>query len=71
MTTGVPPPFDSAQERRSRIPGVGAQAIAGNPLTDQEVEMFVMFERENWPPDKRRAYIMDSIKRRSSSGVPE
>ena len=64
MTYDGPPPFDSAQERRLGIPGVGAQAIAGNPLTDAEVEMFEMFKRENWPPERRRAYIMEIVQRR-------
>ena len=64
MTYDGPPPFDSAQERRLGIPGVGAQAIAGNPLTDAEVEMFEMFKSENWPPERRRAYIMEIVQRR-------
>ena len=53
-------PFDSTQERHSRIPCVGVPAIAGNLLTDQEVEML---ERESRPPERCRAYIMGSIKR--------
>ena len=64
MTNDGPQPFDSAHERRSRIVGVGAEAIAGNPLTDQEVEMFEMFKRENWPPHRRREYIMGIVQRR-------
>ena len=71
MTNDGPQPFDSAQELRPTIPGVGAQAIAGNPLTDQEVGMFEMFERENWPPDKRRAYIIESINRSRTQKRPE
>ena len=63
MTNDGPQPFDSAHERRSGIVGVGAQAIAGNPLTDQEVEMIEMFERENWTPHKRREYIVESVGR--------
>ena len=41
------------------LPGVGCQAIAGNPLTPEEIAMFEMFEREGWPPDRRRMYILN------------
>lgn len=41
------------------LPGVGRQAIAGNPLTPEEIAMFEMFEREGWPPDRRRMYILN------------
>lgn len=40
------------------LPGVGRQKIEGNPLTPEEIEMFEMFEREGWSPDRRRAYIL-------------
>ena len=33
------------------------QAIEGNPLSPSELAMFEMFEREGWPPEKRRARI--------------
>lgn len=45
------------------FPGVGRQEIAGNPLTDEEVAMFEMFEREGWPHEKRLAYILDQVTR--------
>jgi hypothetical protein len=38
------------------------QEIEGNPLTAEEIEMFQMFEREGWSPEKRRAYIMNLFK---------
>jgi len=34
------------------------QEIEGNPLTDAELEMFEMFEREGWSHERRRAYIL-------------
>lgn len=40
------------------LAGVGRQAIEGNPLTADEVEMFEMFEREGWSPERRRAHIL-------------
>ncbi|MCE2521133.1 MAG: hypothetical protein J4G15_15260 [Alphaproteobacteria bacterium] len=34
------------------------QAIEANPLLPDEVAMFEMFERQGWPPEKRRAFIL-------------
>jgi hypothetical protein len=34
------------------------QEIEGNPLSADEVAMFEMFEREAWPHERRRAYIL-------------
>lgn len=41
------------------------QALEGNPLDADDVAMFEMFERENWPPEKRRAYIIEQAKNRA------
>lgn len=38
------------------------QEIEGNPLSSDQVEMFSMFERENWPHEKRIAYILERAK---------
>ena len=40
------------------------QAIEGNPLTADEIAMFEMFEREGWPPERRRAHILRRIQDR-------
>jgi len=40
------------------------QAIEGNPLTAEEIAMFEMFEREGWPPERRRAHILRRIEDR-------
>ena len=40
------------------------QEIEGNPLTPGELAMFEMFEREGWPPEDRRAYIVRQIRAR-------
>ena len=37
------------------------QAIEGNPLTAEEIAMFEMFEREGWPPGRRRAHILRHV----------
>ena len=38
--------------------------IEGSPLTPDELAMFEMFEREGWPPEDRRAYIVRQIRNR-------
>ena len=38
------------------------QTLEGNPLTDDELAMFEMFERERWPDERRRAYILKQFK---------
>lgn len=35
------------------------QEIEGNPFTPEEALMFEMFDREGWPPERRRAYILE------------
>ena len=40
------------------------RAIEGNPLTAEEIAMFEMFEREGWPPERRRAHIFRRIEDR-------
>ena len=37
------------------------QVIEGNPLSAEEIAMFEMFEREGWPPERRRAHIVRRI----------
>jgi hypothetical protein len=34
------------------------QEIEGNPLSADQIAMFEMFEREAWPHERRRAYIL-------------
>lgn len=43
------------------------QAIEDNPLLPDEIEMFAMFERENWSDDRRRSFILEELRR---SGRP-
>ena len=47
------------------------QAIEGNPLTAEEIVMFEMFEREGWPPERRRAHILRRIKDRGGTAAAE
>jgi hypothetical protein len=49
----------SFQARSSRLrDALAVQAIEDNPLDGEQVAMFEMFERENWPHEKRRTYLM-------------
>ena len=47
------------------------QVIEGNPLTAEEIAMFEMFEREGWPPDRRRAHILRRIEDRGRIAAAE
>ena len=51
-------PDEVAVARKRRLVAMRLQEIEGNPLTAEEVAMFEMFEREAWPHDRRRAYIL-------------
>lgn len=41
----------------SRVEAMHLQAIEGNPLTEDEVAMFEMFDRENWTTEERIEHI--------------
>lgn len=52
-----------AAVQRDRLREAGAlQAIEHNPLTPTEIAMFEMFEREQWPFERRRAHILAQAK---------
>ncbi len=38
------------------------QAMESNPLDARDKAMFDMFEREGWPGEQRRAYIIEQAK---------
>ena len=52
---------DIAAVRVRRVSFQGLLAIEGNPLTEDEVAMFEMFDRERWPHDRCRQYILDHL----------
>jgi len=57
-------PLDAAavsQARRRRLVAMRLQEIEGNPLSADQVEMFEMFEREAWPHERRRAYLLAKL----------
>jgi hypothetical protein len=51
-------PSEVAQARERRLAAMRLQEIEGNPLSAEQVAMFEMFEREAWPHDRRRAYLL-------------
>ena len=55
-------PSEIAAARQKRLEAMRLQEIEGNPLTPDEVRMFEMFERECWPHDRCRAYILAKAK---------
>jgi hypothetical protein len=55
-------PKEIAAARERRLEAMHLQAIEGNPLDEQDIAMFEMFEREGWDHDRRRAYILAKIR---------
>jgi len=51
-----------AQARRRRLVAMRLQEIEGNPLSDDQIAMFEMFEREAWTHERRLAYILDNVR---------
>jgi hypothetical protein len=55
-------PKEIAAARERRLEAMHLQAIEGNPIDEQDIAMFEMFEREGWDHDRRRAYILAKIR---------
>lgn len=50
-------------ERKRRLKvAIALHEIEGNPLSQEEVDMFEMFDREGWSHEKSRAFILDKYK---------
>ena len=49
---------DLLAARNRRLVAVRLQEIEGNSLSAEDVAMFEMFEREKWPHERRRTYIL-------------
>jgi hypothetical protein len=60
-----------AQARERRLDAMHLQEIEGNPLDVEDIEMFEMFEREAWSHERRRAYILDPVRRRRTLPAAE
>lgn len=53
-----PPQLSHALHEAMRL-----HEIEGNPLDREDVEMFLMFERERLSPEQRRAFIIAKARR--------
>lgn len=58
----------SEASHQRRLVAQHLQSIEDNPLDAEDIAMFEMFEREGWPHEKRRAYILERA--RAASLVP-
>ena len=50
-------PEDIAAARERRLQAMHLQVIEGNPLDEEDIAMFEMFEREGWDDERCLAYI--------------
>ena len=60
-------PSAVAHARKRRLAAMRLQEIEGNPLSPEDVAMFEMFEREAWPHEKCRAYILAKAKMQTTA----
>ena len=51
-------PEEVAVARERRLEAMHLQVIEGNPLDEEDIAMFEMFEREGWDHERRLAYIL-------------
>lgn len=64
MRTVSPKAFKAtAAETQRRLEAQHLQIIEGNPLTEAEIDMFEMFERQGWNHERRGAHIRAQFKR--------
>ena len=61
MTKARLSPSEVAIARKRRLEAMRMQEIEGNPLSADQIAMFEMFEREAWPHERRRAYILAKV----------
>jgi hypothetical protein len=47
------------------------QAMEGNPLDDEQIEMFEMFDREGWSDEDRLQHIRERALRRIAVAAAE
>lgn len=59
---------DALDARERRLEMQRLQEIEGNPLDAEDVAMFEMFERERWPDERCRAYILEKARQ---AAVPQ
>ena len=55
-------PQEIAAARQRRLEAMHLQVIEGNPLDEEDIAMFEMFEREGWDHERRLAYILEQAR---------
>ena len=50
--------IDQRDLKRRRL-ATHLQKIEGNPLTDEDLALFEMLDRQDWSPERRVAYIIE------------
>ena len=55
-------PEQVAVARERRLEAMHLQEIEGNPLDEQDIAMFEMFEREGWDHERCLAYILEQAR---------
>jgi len=51
-----------APARERRLEAMHLQVIEGNPIDEQDIAMFEMFEREGWDDERCIAYILEQAR---------
>lgn len=58
MDVKIPTDQEVEEMRRRRLEAMHLQVIEDNPLDDEDIAMFEMFERKKWSAEQRRDYIL-------------
>ena len=56
---------------RRRREAFHLQAMEGNPMTDEDMAMFDMFDRKGWSAEQRREYIIEQALQRNRVNAAE
>ena len=59
-------PQDIESARTRRLAAMNLQAIESNPLSEDQIAMFEMFEAEGWSHERRRDYLMARVQRQAA-----
>ena len=66
-TEGTLSHAENEAAKTRRLEAMAMQEIEGNPLSQDQVEMFEMFERERWSHERCLAYVLERAKQ---PGIP-
>ena len=57
---------DTRRRQKRLQEAVRLQEIEGNPLDEEQIAMFHMFEREGWSDEQRLAHLRERAHRRAA-----